>query len=131
MNLPEAPSTLPRVNVQHSQILRDFSVPFLMYEAHAPYRILDENTAHEQVAHTKREDIIGRPFLEVYPDTSEAFKRTGKSAPIESIKKIVRTKQPDSLGEFKWDVADENGQMVTKYWRSTQYPIFDDLLFGL
>ena len=126
MNSLDSQSTLPRVQIDHSHILRDFSVPFLMYEARAPYRILDENTAHEQVALTKRDEIVGRPFLEVYPDTSEEFKRTGKSAPIESIKKIVRTKQPDSLGDFKWDVTDENGQLVTKYWRSTQYPIFDD-----
>jgi PAS domain S-box-containing protein len=106
--------------------MRAMPIAYLAYEAVEPYRILDENEAHEKVALTKREDIVGRPFLEVYPDTSEEFKRTGKSAPIESIKKIVRTKKPDSLGEFNWDVPGEDGALVTKYWRSTQYPIFDD-----
>jgi len=106
--------------------MRNLPIPYLVYEAVEPYRILDENVAHEHVALTKRDDIIGRPFLEVYPDTSEEFKRTGKSAPIESIKKIVRTKKPDSLGEFNWDVPSADGAFVTKYWKSTQYPVFDD-----
>lgn len=109
----------------HAELMREMPIPFLAYEAKPPYRILDQNTAHERVAHAKREDIVGKPFLEVFPDTSDEFKRTGKSAPIESIKKIVRTKQFDSLGDFKWDVKDESGRMVSKYWRSTQYPIFD------
>lgn len=111
--------------IDQSALIQNLPIAYLAYEATEPYRIIDENAAHEKVALTKREDIIGKPFLEVYPDTSDEFKRSGKSAPIESIKKIVRTKQPDSLGEFNWDVQDENGQMVTKYWRSVQYPVFD------
>lgn len=114
------------MNINHAELMRELPIPFLAYEARAPYRIIDENAAHEKVALTKREDIIGRPFLEVFPDTSDEFERTGKSAPIESIKKIVRTKEPDSLGEFKWDVPGADGGLVTKYWRSTQHPIFDE-----
>lgn len=111
--------------IDHTALIRALAVPFLAYEATPPYRILDQNEAHENVALAKREDIIGRPFLEAFPDRSEEFKKTGKSAPIESIKKIVRTKQPDSLGEFKWDVVGTDGELVTKYWRSTQYPVLD------
>ncbi len=114
------------MTLDHAELVRSMPVPFMAYEASAPYRILDENDAHELVALTKKEDIIGKPFLEAFPDLSEEFKKTGKSAPIESIKKIIKTKQPDSLGEFKWDVPLKDGSFATKYWRSTQYPIFDD-----
>ena len=112
--------------IDYSVVMQNLPIPYLAYEAVEPYRIIDENAAHEKVALTKREAIIGRPFLEVFPDMSDEFKRTGKSAPIESIKKIVRTKKPDSLGEFNWDVRDDNGDFATRYWSSTQYPIFDD-----
>jgi PAS domain S-box-containing protein len=114
------------MTIDHAELMRELPIPFLVYEAQAPYRILDENAAHEDVAFTKREDIVGKPFLEAFPDTSEAFRKTGKSAPIESIKKIVRTKKPDSLGEFSWDVTDADGSTISKCWRSTQYPIFDE-----
>ncbi len=114
------------MTVDHAELIRSMPVPFMAYEATAPYRILDENAAHETVALTKKVDIVGKPFLEAFPDTSDDFKRTGKSAPIESIKRIKKTKQPDSLGEFKWDVPLKDGTFATKYWRSTQYPIFDD-----
>src|SRR6478672_1935385 len=113
------------ISINYTSLIGDLPIAFLMYESVEPYRIIDENASHEKVALTKRDEVIGKPFLEVFPDTSEEFKRTGKSAPIESIKKIVRTKQPDSLGEFKWDVKSEDGQVVKKYWRSTQYPVFD------
>lgn len=105
--------------------MRNLPIAYLAYEAVEPYHIIDENEAHEKVALTKREDIIGRPFLEVFPDTSDQYLRTGKSAPIESIRKIVRTKMPDSLGEFKWDVPSGDGNYATRYWQSTQYPVFD------
>lgn len=119
-------STNPdRVTIDHAGLIRSMPVAFLAYEATPPYRIIDENEMHEKVALTKRKEIVGRPFLEVFPDTSEEFKRTGKSAPIESIKKIVATKKPDDLGEFNWDVPLKDGLFATKYWHSTQYPIFD------
>ena len=112
-------------HIDYGSLVGDLPIGFLAYEATEPYRIIDENAAHEAVALTKREEIIGKPFLEVFPDSSDEFKQTGKSAPIESIKRIVRTGKPDSLGKFKWPVPDESGAMVEKYWRSTQYPIFD------
>lgn len=120
----DIPNTSP--SIDYSVLMQKLPVPYLAYEAVEPYRILDENEAHEKVALTKRDEIIGKPFLEVYPDISDDFKKSGKSAPIESIKKIVKTKKPDSLGEFNWDVQAKDGTYVTKYWRSTQYPIFDD-----
>ena len=113
-------------HIDYGSLIGDLPIGFLAYEATEPYRIIDENAAHEAVALTKREEIIGKPFLEVFPDSSDEFKQTGKSAPIESIKRIVRTGKPDSLGKFKWPVRDESGAMVEKYWRSTQYPIFDE-----
>lgn len=113
-------------SVDYTSIIDNLPIAFLAYESVEPYRIINENTQHEKVALKKRQEIIGKPFLEAFPDTSDEFKRTGKSAPIESIKRIVKTKLPDSLGEFSWDVAGENGQMVNKHWRSTQYPVFDD-----
>lgn len=116
----------PAIEIDYQSLIGDLSIGFLAYEAVEPYRIIDENAVHEAIALTKREEIIGRPFLEAFPDSSDSYKRTGKSAPIESIKKIVRTKRPDSLGKFKWPVRDEQGNMVEKFWRSTQYPLFDE-----
>ena len=113
------------ISVDRIGLIDALPIPYLAYQAQPPYLIIDENQAHEKVAFTKRKDIIGKPFLEVFPDTSEEFKATGKSKPIESIKRIVRSRKPDSLGEFKYDVRDKNGRFVTKYWRSVQYPILD------
>ncbi|MBC7512207.1 PAS domain-containing protein [Candidatus Saccharibacteria bacterium] len=118
--------TTQPITIGYPDIIRSLAVPFLAYEATEPYLIIDENEALEKVAFTSRNEIIGRPFLEVFPDTTADFKKTGKSAPIESIKKIVRTKQPDSLGKFQWDIRTNEGNMVQKHWRSTQYPIFDE-----
>ena len=54
-------------NVNHASILESLSIPYMAYEAWPPYRIIDENTAHENVAFTKKEDVIGKAFLEAFP----------------------------------------------------------------
>ena len=113
-------------SVDYTSIIDNLPIAFLAYESVEPYRIINENAQHEKVAFKKREDVIGKPFLEAFPDNSDQFKRTGKSAPIESIKRIVKTKLPDSLGEFSWDIAGEDGQIVNKHWRYSQYLVFDD-----
>lgn len=120
------PTNPHNIEINYMTLIGNLPIAFLAYEAVEPYRIIEQNAEHERVALISREETIGKPFLEAFPDTSEDFKRTGKSAPIESIKRIVKTGQPDSLGEFKWDVHDETGALVTKYWRSTQYPVFED-----
>ena len=125
MPSPKTPTFLADITVDRIALIDSIPVPYMAYEAVEPYRIIDENKAHEKVALTKRKNIVGKPFLEAFPDNSDEFKETGKSEPIESIKRILQTGKPDSLGEFKYDVRDKKGNFVTKYWRSTQYPIFD------
>ena len=90
------------------------------------FTILEENEAHTKVAMMKREDVVGKSFLEAFPDTSESYKKTGVSKPIESIRRALVTKQPDTMPRLKYDLKDESGTLVEKYWQATHYPLFDD-----
>lgn len=108
-------------------IFNALQTPHLVLDIDYPtLTILEENPAHERVAMTKRDDVIGRPFLEVYPDTSEEFARTGKSVVVESIKTVIDTKKPDPMPDIQYDIKDASGKMVVRYWSAVHYPVFDD-----
>lgn len=98
--------------------------PFIVFSTNDPtFTVLAENDAHATVAMVDRKDIIGKPLLVAFPDTSEAYKKTGKSQLLESIRKVIRTGKPDSMPELHYDLKNTKGNLETKHWSVTHYPI--------
>lgn len=89
------------------------------------FTIVAETEEHENVAMVKTGDIIGKPFFEAFPDTSAEYKKTGISVIAKSFKRVVRTKKPDTMPIIRYDIKDEQGKFVTRYWQATHYPVFD------
>lgn len=89
------------------------------------FTILEQNEAHARIGMVNREDVIGKPVLEAFPDTSEKFKKTGVSDLVESFRRVVATRKPDVMPEFGYAIADKNGEMQYKYWQVTHFPVFD------
>jgi PAS domain S-box-containing protein len=89
------------------------------------FTLLDENAAHEEVAMVKRSDIIGRPFFDVFPDTSEYYKEHGVSEITLSFRRVIETGKPDSMAALKYDIRDSTGAMAERWWQATHYPLFD------
>lgn len=102
------------------------TLPFscLAYETKPPYRIFAQNRQHEKMSFVKRKDAIGKGFMEVFPDTSEEYARTGKNLVIESAKNVVRTGKPDVMPNIRYDIRDKSGRYTKKYWMATHYPMF-------
>lgn len=87
--------------------------------------ILEQNDAHVSIALKGGDDVVGKPFLEAFPDTSEKYLRTGTSDVVESIHRVITTGKPDVMPDVKYDLKDKDGNWVEKYWSATHYPIFD------
>lgn len=73
----------------------------------------------------KREDVLGKPLLAAFPDTSEQYQNTGVSELLESLRQVIETGKPSSMLSLRYDVADHQGIMAEKHWKITQYPIFN------
>ncbi len=108
-------------------IFHSLQAPYIVFDIDDPsFTILDENEAHAKVALVKRADVVGRPLLDAFPDTSEAYKNTGKSQLLESLRRVVKTGEPDSMPNLKYDLRDKKGNYTPKFWSVTHFPILDD-----
>ena len=99
--------------------------PKMVLRADDPhFTLIAENEAHARlISSAELVYSIGKPVLEAYPDTSEEFLRTGKSAIIESMRKVVKTGKPDPMPEIRYDLADAYGTYHERWWRAMHYPI--------
>lgn len=113
--------------IDYVKLFQSLPTAFIVFEADDPvFTIIEENEAHAQLANVERQASIGRPLLDVFPDVSEAYLKTGKSQLLESIRQVIKTGKPDAIPAFHYDLKDQTGTMQSRYWSVTHYPILDD-----
>lgn len=119
-------STAP-VTLDHEKLFQSLSSACIVVATDDPYfTILEENRAHEIAAMVSREDTIGKPLFEVFPDVSEKYKKTGVNDVAESIRRVIKTGKSDTLPPIQYDLKDKNGQLTPKYWDLTHHPVMDN-----
>ena len=107
------------------QLFMSLGTAYIIFDADDPdCTIIEENEAHADMAFVKREEVIGKKLLEAFPDTSEKFKRTGKSDLVESIRGVAKTGVADTMPVFGYDIKDQKGTLQKKFWEVTHSPIF-------
>lgn len=115
-----------RQTLNYSDLFQSLPGRHIIMDVDDPlFTILDENSAHEEVAMVKREAIIGRPFFEVFPDTSSYFKKHGVSEIALSFRKVLATGKPDSMPALNYDIKNNKGKLVERWWQATHYPLFN------
>ncbi|MEO5949488.1 MAG: ATP-binding protein [Candidatus Saccharimonas sp.] len=101
-------------------------VAYIVFEANDPiFTVLEENQAHANMAMVERDKVIGKPLLEAFPDTSIAYITKGESRLLASIRKVIATGVPDTISDLNYDLKDQQGVLVTKFWEVTHYPVYD------
>jgi PAS domain S-box-containing protein len=115
------------LTIDHKKLFQSLANAYIVYGVDDPdFTILEENQAHGDIAMVKREDIIGRPVFDVFPDVSEEYMKTGVSLFKESVRKVIRTKEPDLMPNLKYDLVDTKGNVTQKIWSLVHYPVFDE-----
>ena len=107
------------------QLFMSLRTAYMIFDVDPDCTILEENEAHAAIGMVNREDVIGKKLLDAFPDTSEKFKKTGKSDLVESIRKVARTGEVDILPVFGYDIKDQKGVLKQKFWEVSHSPIFD------
>lgn len=107
-------------------LFRSVGTAYIVFDIDDPhFTIIDENQAHADMAMVERSAVVGKPVLEAFPDTSKDYLETGKSRLLESIRKVIRTGEPDMMPDLSYDLMDYEGSLTTKFWQVTHYPIFE------
>ncbi|WP_210504050.1 ANTAR domain-containing protein [Nocardioides xinjiangensis] len=89
--------------------------------------IVGMNRAREAVTGTRREDIVGRPVFEVFPDNPGDPAATGVRNLRASLERVLATKAPDPMPVQKYDLLDPTtGDFVERWWSPVNVPVLDE-----
>lgn len=113
-------------SLNYAALFKSLATAFIIFGTDDPtFTILDENEAHAALAGLKRDDVVGRPLFDVFPDMSEEYVKRGHSQLLESIRKVIATGKPDALPNLHYDIKDSKGNMQSRYWSVVHEPIVD------
>ena len=108
-----------------TKLFMSLGTAYIIFDADDPdCTIIEQNEAHAKMAFVNRKDVIGKKLLDAFPDTSEKYKKTGKSDLVESIRKVAKTGIVDVMPVFGYDIKNKRGEFTKKFWEVSHSPIF-------
>ncbi len=95
-----------------------------VFTARKPYIFVAVTDQHLEMVGLKRQQVIGRGYFDVFPDTSQSFLETGKSVLEQTFRKVVSSR--DSVSQtVRFDTLGTDGKPQERYWKVTNCPIVD------
>src|SRR5690349_4373906 len=91
-------------------------------------KIIAANEARLRATNTIRDEIIGRPLFEVFPDNPDDPEATGVNNLRASLLRVLQTKAADAMAVQKYDIprpASEGGGFEERYWSPLNTPVLD------
>jgi PAS domain S-box-containing protein len=89
------------------------------------FTMVAANEARLRVTMTRREDVIGRPLFEVFPDNPSDPAATGVRNLQASLHEVLRTGKPHRMALQKYDIPTPGGGFEERYWDPLNSPVFD------
>ncbi len=102
--------------------------PLLVLAPDAPrYTILEMNSAYLAAAMRTREDLVGRPLFEAFPDNPGDADADGVDNLRASLDRVLSTRAPQPMPIQKYDVAGPDGVFEQRWWSPLNTPVLDAL----
>ncbi len=108
----------------------------LFEQAPAPYLVLTPgltivavSDAYLSATMTKRDEILGRPLFEVFPDNPAEVAANGVSNLRSSLERVLLHRVPDTMAVQKYDIRrpeSEGGGFVERHWSPVNTPVLRD-----
>lgn len=92
------------------------------------FTMVAANNARFEATGTTREETIGRPLFEVFPDNPDDPLTEGVRNLKASLHRVLRDKVPDQMAIQKYDIRDPHspGKFEVRYWSPVNVPILDE-----
>ena len=101
------------------------TLPDLYLVLSADLVTLFANQAYLRATHTQLDDILGRPILDVFPDTP-----AGNEIALvkESFQQVLSTRKPHHTNPLRYDLSPSqgSGRLVVRYWRAHNIPVLNE-----
>jgi len=111
---------------QARDILEITPAPAMLLDPRPGLRIVDSNAAYAAATLTDRQRTSGEKLFQVFPDNPSTPTADGVSNLFESIHKAAQSGTTHVMPLQRYDVRDDNGDFVIRYWRPRNVPIFDE-----
>jgi serine phosphatase RsbU (regulator of sigma subunit) len=110
--------------MDHAALFAALPTPHLAVTA-AEYVIVDANDAYLGLFGLRREQIVGRSMLEVFPPSPASLDEHGVPVVLRSFERARDRGRPDPMPVERYDIADAaTGELVTRYWSHVVVPVF-------
>ena len=112
------------ISTDHFQALFESSpASFLIMLPDIDFTIVAVTEDYLRDTLTKREDIIGRPLFEVFPDNPDAPESHSTRLLAESFRRVIATKSVDIMALLRYDIRRPDGSgFEQRYWRPVNKP---------
>src|SRR3712207_2215333 len=88
--------------------------------------IVGMNRARERATGTRREDLIGCPVFEAFPDNPADPGASGVANLRASLEQVLATGEPHVMAVQKYDIPDRTtGEFQERYWSPVNVPVLD------
>jgi two-component sensor histidine kinase len=88
--------------------------------------IVDANEAYARSTLTRRDEIAGRHFFEVFPDNPAAPEANGVATLRSSFQTVLGQRRSDEAAQMRYDIRGRDGQFVERYWLPLTCPVLDN-----
>ncbi|MES1147419.1 MAG: PAS domain S-box protein, partial [bacterium] len=90
------------------------------------FQIVDATDAYLKATKTRRQDVLGKPLFEVFPDNPDDAAADGVSNLRRSLETVLKTKRLHTMATQKYDIRrpdSEGGGFEVRFWSPANSPI--------
>jgi PAS domain S-box-containing protein len=116
-----------------AKLLADFQDQFggseqvaYLLDPAAGLHFVEVNPAFEASTGMSREQVVGRPLFQLFPENPAETNADGVSQFYASLRTAAETGQPHAMPIMRYDVRDAAGVFVERHWQATNTPLHTD-----
>lgn len=96
---------------------------YVLLAADADFTMVAVTDERLAVTMTRREDTVGRPLFDVFPDNPEDPAADGVTNLRASLERVVRTQAPDRMPIQRYDIRRADGTFEERHWSPINWPL--------
>jgi PAS domain-containing protein len=102
------------------------SMPGMCLILDTSFNVLAQNADHVRATLSVAKGVVGRNLFDAFPDNPYDSNASGVASVRESLLKVLKTRQTDTMPMIRYDVQPELGGFEMRYWAITNTPILGD-----
>ena len=101
------------------------ALPGLYLVLDGDLRVVAASEAYLAVTMTRRDEIMGLPMWEIFPDNPDDPTVEGSRQVRESQQRVLATRRTDTMAVQKYDIPRPDGTYDVRYWSPMHVPVLD------